>query len=50
MARPIEVTPVLKGKDARVFIEKTQSVVVTEERIQWLKAVAEQSRKAEKDR
>jgi hypothetical protein len=48
MARPIEVTPILKGKDARVFIEETRSVIVTAERIEWLKAVAAQSKKAEK--
>jgi hypothetical protein len=50
MARPIEVTPVLKGKDARVFMEQTQNVVVTKERVEWLKSVAEQSKKAEKDK
>lgn len=50
MARPIEVTPVLKGKDARVFLEQTQSVVVTAARIEWLKAVAVQSKKAQKDK
>ncbi|MBL0743753.1 hypothetical protein [Chryseolinea lacunae] len=27
MARPIKETPILKGKDARVFIEKTNNVV-----------------------
>ena len=50
MARPIEVTPVLKGKDAKLFLQQTRSVVVTEERIEWLKTVAEQSKKAEKNK
>lgn len=50
MARPIEVTPVLRGKDAKEFLANTQSVVVTKERITWLKSIADQSKKAEKDK
>lgn len=48
MARPIEVTPVLKGKDAKNFLTALRNVVVTKERIEWLKCVSEKSRRAEK--
>lgn len=48
MARPIEATPMLKGKDAQVFLEKMNAAVMTPERLKWLQSVAEQSRRAEK--
>lgn len=48
MARPIEVTPVLKGKDAKAFLTSLKEVVVTKERLAWLKSVSEKSKRAEK--
>jgi hypothetical protein len=48
MARPIEATPVLKGKDAKSFLKSVRSVVVTGQRMEYLKATAEKSRKAER--
>jgi len=47
MARPSEVTPVLKGKDAKKFLEETTSVVVNEARLAWLKSKAEKRKRAE---
>ena len=47
MARPIESTPVLKGKDAAAFLRQTRDVTVTPERREWLESLAKQSRKAE---
>lgn len=47
MARPIEVTPVLKGKDAKSFLRSVRSVVVTSERMEFLKSASEKSKKAE---
>lgn len=47
MARPIESTPVLKGKDADAFLRQTRDVVVTPERREWLETLAKQSKKAE---
>lgn len=48
MARPIERTPVLKGKDAKAFLTALRRVVVTKERMEWLKSVSEKSKRAEK--
>ncbi len=48
MARPIEVTPVLKGKDAQNFLRETRVVQVTTERRDWLALVARESKQAEK--
>lgn len=48
MARPIEPTPVLKGKDARVFLDRMNSAVMTPQRLQWLESAAKESRQAEK--
>jgi hypothetical protein len=48
MARPIEVTPILKGKDAQAFLRETRDVQVTTERRDWLASVAQESKKAEK--
>lgn len=48
MARPIEATPVLKGKDARAFLAATKmSAPVSEDRKQWLTKLANDSRKAD---
>lgn len=47
MARPIESTPVLKGKDAKAFLHATASVVITSERLEYLRSAAEQSKRAE---
>ena len=47
MARPIEPTPVLKGKDAKVFLERMNAAVMTPERLHWLESVAEESKRAE---
>jgi hypothetical protein len=33
MARPIEATPILKGKDAEAFLRRMETVVVTKQRI-----------------
>jgi hypothetical protein len=48
MARPIEPTPVLKGKDAKVFIARMNNAVMTSQRLEWLKSAAEESKQAEK--
>ena len=49
MARPIEATPVLKGKDARVFRDQMMDhAMVTPDRLHWLEAVARESKRAEK--
>jgi hypothetical protein len=50
MARPIEATPVVKGKDAEVFLRRMERVVVTEKRMAFLKTAALQSKKAERDK
>lgn len=47
MARPIEPTPVLKGKDAKVFLERMNAAVMTPERLRWLESIAAESRRAE---
>jgi len=48
MARPIEATPVLKGKDAKSFLKSVRSVTVTGQRMEYLRATAEKSRRAER--
>jgi hypothetical protein len=50
MARPIEPTPVLKGKDAKVFIDRMDSAVMTPKRLEWLNSAAEESKRVEKKR
>jgi hypothetical protein len=47
MARPIEPTPVLKGKDAKDFIERMDAAVMTRERATYLRSAAEESKRAE---
>jgi hypothetical protein len=47
MARSIDVTPVLTGKDADRFLRETRNVVITPERRAWLESLAEESKKAE---
>jgi len=48
MAKPIEATPVLKGKDARMFLSQMNSAIMTPERMQYLESVAAESKRAEK--
>jgi hypothetical protein len=47
MARPIAPTPALKGKDAQAFLDRMNAAVMTNERLKWLKSVAEESKRAE---
>lgn len=48
MARPIEATPVLKGKDAREFLTQTRlSEPVSADRMRWLDKLANESKSAE---
>jgi hypothetical protein len=48
MARPIEATPILKGKDADTFlIEMRRDEPVSCERLRYLEHLAEVSRAAE---
>jgi hypothetical protein len=48
MAKPIEATPVLKGKDAEKFLREMNSAVMTDDRHRWLESVAAESKAAEK--
>jgi hypothetical protein len=49
MARPIEATPILKGKDAQAFLKKTHlDQPVPTSRVDWLNKLAQQSKRAEK--
>jgi hypothetical protein len=49
MARPIEATPVLKGKDAKVFLDQSKvKEPVCAERVLWLATLAAESKSAEK--
>jgi len=49
MARPIEATPVLKGKDARVFLSQIKvKEPVSDARVRWLEKLAEESKSVEK--
>jgi hypothetical protein len=50
MARPIEPTPALKGKDARIFAEKMNAAVMTPERLKYLQSAAASSKRAESKR
>ncbi len=50
MARPIQPTPVLKGKDAKMFAEKMNAAVMTPERLKYLQAAGESSKRAESKR
>jgi hypothetical protein len=47
MARPIEPTPILKGKDAKDFITRMDAAVMTRERLTYLRCAAEESKRAE---
>lgn len=47
MARPIEPTPILKGKEAKEFIEKMDAAVMTKERLTYLHSAAEESKRAD---
>jgi|GEM_PF-724279 len=49
MARPIEATPVLKGKDAKVFLEQTKiKEPISVERMLWLATLVKEGKAAEK--
>jgi hypothetical protein len=49
MARPIEATPVLKGKNARTFLAEIKiEKPVSNERVLWLKSLAQESKSVEK--
>lgn len=48
MARPIEATPVLEGKDAENFLRSIEDPKPTPERLEYLTALAEESKAAEK--
>lgn len=49
MARPIEATPVLKGEDARRFLDEIQiEKPIPAQRIEWLEKLAQESKSSEK--
>lgn len=49
MARPIEATPILKGKDARAFLKEVKvERPASAQRLQWLDKLARESKSAEK--
>jgi hypothetical protein len=49
MARPIEATPVLKGKDARTFLDQIRiDQPISAQRIEWLHQLARESKTSEK--
>lgn len=49
MARPIEATPVLRGKDARTFLDQMRiEKPVSQERKDWLNQMALDSKASEK--
>jgi hypothetical protein len=52
MARPIEPTPVLEGKDAEVFLASARidQQAVSSDRQRWMDDLVRQSRIAEKNR
>jgi hypothetical protein len=47
MARPIEPSPILNGKDATDFIARMDAGVMTQERVAYLRCAAEESKRAE---
>ncbi len=49
MARPIEATPMLKGKDAKVFLEQTKiSEPISAERKLWMARLVAEAKASEK--
>lgn len=49
MARPIEATPVLKGKDARTFLDQIRiEQPISAQRKEWLQKMAVESKSSEK--
>lgn len=51
MARPIEATPVLKGRDADQFLESVKMAQpVSQDRQRWMDDLVRQSKAAEKSR
>jgi hypothetical protein len=48
MARPIEATPVLTGRDAEIFLRQVRlTEPVSKARLAWLERLAEESKSAE---
>jgi hypothetical protein len=45
--RTIMPTPIIKGKDAVDFLKRMESGVITPERLEWLKKLAEESKRSE---
>jgi hypothetical protein len=51
MARPIEPTPVLEGRDAEQFLESVRiNAPVSDDRQRWMDNLVQQSRTAEQNR
>ncbi len=49
MARPIEPTPVLKGKDAKILLDQIRvEEPISAERARWLEKLAQESKSVEK--
>jgi len=49
MARPIEATPILKGKDAETFLSETSlSQPLSQERLEWMERLAQESKDADR--
>ena len=49
MARPIEATPLLKGKDAKVFLEQIKiTEPISIERKLWMARIVAEAKAAEK--
>lgn len=49
MARPIEATPMLEGKDADNFLRAVQDAQPSAERLEWLDKLARESKSVEKE-
>lgn len=47
MSRPIQATPIIRGEDARLFLERMNAARMTPERLAYLRECAEQSKRAE---
>ena len=50
MARPIEATPVLEGRDAERFLDSVKTERISEDRQRWMDNVVRESKVAEKPR
>jgi hypothetical protein len=47
MARPIEPTPVITGKEAKEFLIKMDAAVMTQDRLTYLQSAALESKRAD---